>query len=345
MKKEAAYLNIRELSKSFKLHTSLFSHFSNQGQKELVNAVNTVSFSVARGQTFGLVGESGCGKSTLGRMIVGLMQPDNGTISIDGRKIFSKGRTAPPPAGKLQMVFQDPFSSLNPRWKILDIVAEPIRHKARSDKQNLSTEEVSTRVYDLLEEVGLTVEDAQRYPHTFSGGQKQRIAIARALASTPELIVCDEPTSSLDVSIQAQILNLLRRIQRERSLTLVFISHDLAVISHMADYVGVMNQGHMLEIAPAKNLFSTPAHPYTRMLLNLLSPPTSTSTDDTQDVADAGNDEPSDVGCCFRSRCDFALDICAQSSPELKPHAHGSVACWGIEEGRIPDWNNALASK
>ena len=279
--------------------------------RRFVHAVEDVSLEIMAGETFGLVGESGSGKSTLGRIAVGLMTPTAGEIAFEGGGIEDAAR-----AGRLQMIFQDPFASLNPRWRVADIVAEPLRAA-------LGAEQARRRACDLLPLVGLSTGDGSRYPHEFSGGQRQRIAIARAIAGEPAFIVADEPTSALDVSVQAQILNLLRDLQERLGLTLLFITHNLAVIRHMADRVGVMYLGRLVETAPTKQLFDAPRHPYTRMLIEAI--PDAHAPKRTREPI--GGEIPSPIapppGCAFHPRCPLAFERCAREIPELTD----GVAC------------------
>src|SRR5947208_7985872 len=236
-------LELEAVSRDFDVSRPWLNRVLEHEPRRLLRAVDRVSFSVESGETLALVGESGSGKSTVARLIVGLYAPTEGSVHFNGRR--------------MQMIFQDPYASLNPRWRVRDIVAEPIRalHTRR-------------RVDELLVQVGLSPDDGEKYPHEFSGGQRQRISIARALAGEPDFLVCDEPTSALDVSVQAQILNLMADLQSRLGLTYVFISHNLAVVSHIADRVGVMYLGRVVELGPAVRLFASPRHPYTRMLLD-----------------------------------------------------------------------------
>ena len=293
-----------------------------------IRAVQDVTFEVGRAQTFGLVGESGSGKTTVARMVVGLLPPTAGDVRIDGVPL-----AAPRPPAERQrlrrrvhMVFQDPYASLNPRWRIERIVAEPIRAFGLAH----SNEMVTGRVSELLSLVGLHAADRFRFPHEFSGGQRQRVAIARALASSAELIVCDEPTSALDVSVQAQILNLMRDLQERFDLTYLLISHDLAVVRHMADRIGVMYLGRIVEIGGARALFRAPRHPYTRMLLDA-APDLSTRGLPAPDVA---GEIPSPIapppGCAFHPRCPFARERCRREVPAFID----GVACHAVHEGR-----------
>ncbi|HYG86859.1 MAG TPA: ABC transporter ATP-binding protein [Azospirillum sp.] len=256
-------LELRDLSIRFALNSAWLKR-----NRRYVDAVKDVSFAIREGETFGLVGESGSGKSTIARLITGLYRPSGGQVLFDGTNLMGlkRDRDLNPFRRQIQMVFQDPYSSLNPRMRVLDIVAEPIRfHKLAGSRR-----EVEKIVRDLLDHVGLGSRAAEKYPHEFSGGQRQRICIARALATRPRFLICDEPTSALDVSIQAQILNLLKDLQEQLKLTMLFISHDLPVIRQMCDRVGVMRHGRLLEVAPTEELFLNPQHPYTRELLSLM---------------------------------------------------------------------------
>ncbi|MFH1857237.1 MAG: ATP-binding cassette domain-containing protein [Candidatus Omnitrophota bacterium] len=247
-------IEVRNLMKEFQIKKGLFGP-----QLEVVKAVDGVSFSIAKGESFGLVGESGCGKTTTARLILGLLDPDGGEVSIEGIKL--RKQTLPAVRKKMQVVFQDPFSSLNPRWKVENIIAEGIREK-------LSSAEKASKVERLLEMTGMDRKDKTKYPHQFSGGQRQRIGIARALASEPEFIVLDEPVSSLDVSIQAQVLNLLKDLQKELNLTFLFISHDLSVVEYFCDRIAVMRSGRIVEEAGTGVLFENPRDPYTKLLIS-----------------------------------------------------------------------------
>jgi peptide/nickel transport system ATP-binding protein len=279
------------------------------------------------------VGESGCGKSTVARLLVGLYTPSRGRITFDGQDITALGTSGGRAMrSRLQMIFQDPYASLNPRWKVADIIAEPIRvHRLITGKR-----EIIERVEELLRHVGLAAADAEKYPHQFSGGQRQRLSIARALASQPEFLVCDEPTSALDVSVQAQVLNLMREIQRADKLTYLFISHNLAVVHHVSDRVGVMYLGRIVELAPKETLFATPRHPYTRMLLDAIPDIAMTGKSRTPVAGEVPNPLNPPAGCTFNPRCPFANDRCRVERPALIRLEDGAqVACHGVEEGRI----------
>lgn len=300
-----------------------------------VRAVDDVSFAVSQGETLGLVGESGCGKTTIGRCILRAYDPTHGAIyynddsgsRVDLAKL--KGDALAPYRRQLRMIFQDPYSSLNPRMTVLDIVAEPLRIHQIGDAR-----EREELVAELLRKVGLRPEYMRRYPHAFSGGQRQRIGIARALALNPRVVVCDEPVSALDVSVQAQILNLLLDLQEEFKLTYLFISHDLSVVEYLANRVAVMYVGLLVEIAPTQNLFQSPKHPYTEALLSAV-PKTDPKRKPQRiilkgDVADPAN-PPS--GCYFHPRCAYAQERCKAEAPALRPLGSGrQVACHFAEE-------------
>ena len=295
-------LQVRDLKKHFKVG------------RETLKAVDGISFGIGRGETLGLVGESGCGKSTAGRVLTRLYQPSGGEVLYDGKNVHqAKGTEARELNRKVQMIFQDPQASLNPRMVVADIVAEGL------DIHGLAKgEERRERVRELLEVVGLNEDHAGRYPHEFSGGQRQRIGIARALAVDPELIVADEPVSALDVSIQAQVINLLRRLQRERGLTYLFIAHDLSVVKHISDRIGVMYLGSLVELAPSEELYANPMHPYTQALLSAVPVPDPDAEASRERTVLEG-DVPSPIdppsGCRFRTRCPRATDACAEAEP------------------------------
>jgi len=301
--------------------------------KQVLTAVADLSFEIARRETFALVGESGSGKSTVARMVVGLIEPTAGAVTIDGISMSDPrlGAAREKLRRRIQMIFQDPFASLNPRWRVDRIIAEPIRAFGIASDHAV----VGARVGDLLKLVRLDPADGRKYPHEFSGGQRQRIAIARALSADPEFIVCDEPTSALDVSVQAQILNLMRDLQDRLGLTYLFISHNLAVVRHMATRIGVMYLGRLVEVAPARNIFDTPRHPYTRMLLDAVPDLEMAGRQRKPVDGEIPNPIAPPSGCAFHPRCPFANERCRSELPQLAPSGPAAVACHAVEEGRI----------
>ena len=301
--------------------------------RQLLQAVDSVSFAVRKGETLALVGESGCGKSTLARLIVGLYAPSRGSINFDGVEISNPSASAATTSmrRRMQMIFQDPFASLNPRWRVRDIVAEPIFVLKILENTN----QIHGRVAELLTQVGLAPEDGEKYPHEFSGGQRQRISIARALSGRPEFLVCDEPTSALDVSVQAQILNLMTELQARLGLTYLFISHNLAVVSHVADRIGVMYLGRLVEIADAGELFSRPRHPYARMLLDAIPDLEMSGRQRTPVAGEVPNPLSPPSGCAFHPRCPHADDRCKAEKPVLTWRNEAASACHAVEERRI----------
>ena len=321
----------RDLTRVFDVSKPWLNRVLEGEQRTFLKAVSGVSFDIGRKETLALVGESGSGKSTAARMVVGLLRPTSGSVVIDGIDMWAaeRQRDRQQLRRRLQMIFQDPYASLNPRWRVRHIVADPIKaFGLAKDRQ-----EMEYRVGELLRLVGLDPADGTKYPHEFSGGQRQRIAIARALASNPEFIVCDEPTSALDVSVQAQILNLMRDLQDRLELSYLFISHNLAMVRHMAARVAVMYLGRIVEMAPTETLFANPRHPYTRMLIDALP-----------DVAMAGRarriiggEIPNPIdpppGCPFNPRCPHAFEPCRVDMPQLRG-AH-AVACHAVEVERI----------
>ena len=286
--------------------------------RSTVRAVQDVTFKIGRGETLALVGESGCGKTTVAKIVAGLELPTGGRITFGGTR--------------LQMVFQDPYASLNARWRVKDIIAEPIR-RAKLGAGGRST---LATVSSLLEAVGLSAADGERYPHEFSTGQRQRISIARALAAQPELLVLDEPTSSLDVSVQAQILNLLHDLQVERDLAYLFISHDLAAVAYMATEVAIMYLGRIVERAPWSVLVDSPSHPYTRLLLGAIPGVSVSDGATTEAEGEPPNPLAPPPGCAFHPRCPFANARCRAEVPELQLVDRSRIACHGVDEGRLP---------
>ena len=299
--------------------------------RQLLRAVDGVSFEVSKGETLALVGESGCGKSTVARLIVGLYGLSRGRIEFDGVDLAAPGTDAAALRRRMQMIFQDPYASLNPRWHVRDIVAEPIRVLGLA----ASPQAERDRVAQLLRQVGLSPDDGEKYPHEFSGGQRQRISIARALSGDPEFLVCDEPTSALDVSVQAQILNLMTELQERLGLTYLFISHNLAVVSHIADRVGVMYLGRVVELALAERLFAAPRHPYTRMLMDAIPDLQMTGKARTPVAGEVPNPLDPPAGCAFNPRCPHANQRCRAERPRLLGHGAAAVACHAVEERRL----------
>ncbi len=308
---------------------NLVKHFPVENSDDVVQAVDDVSFDIIGGETLGLVGESGCGKSTVGRCILRLHEPTAGEVLFEGKNIIGLPNSEMQALRReMQIIFQDPYASLNPRLSIRSIISEPLKIHGIGSRS-----EQDERVADLLKKVGLDPKYADRYPHEFSGGQRQRIGIARALALNPKLIICDEPVSALDVSVQAQVVNLLQDLQDEFGLTYLFISHGLAVVEHISDRVAVMYLGKIVEICEARELYEMPLHPYTKALLSAIPLPDPTQKRErivlTGDVPTPIN-PPS--GCRFRTRCPLAIDECASVSPELREIATGHfAACIRVE--------------
>ena len=315
-----ALLEVENLKKYFPVKKGILSRTVGE-----VRAVDGVSFTINRGETLGLVGESGCGKTTVGRTILRLIEPTAGRVSFNGKNLLElDGEQLRSLRASLQIIFQDPFSSLDPRMNVGQIIAEPIRNHMKVSKT-----EIRQRVAYLMERVGLHPEQINRYPHEFSGGQRQRIGIARALALNPLAIICDEPVSALDVSIQAQVINLLARLQEEMKLSYLFIAHDLSVVEHISDRVAVMYLGRIVELASDKALYQNPLHPYSRALLSAVPIP---DPEIRPKKILLQGDVPSPMnpptGCTFHTRCPKCMDICSQEIPVFKNMGHEHwVAC------------------
>jgi len=328
-----ALLRVEDVGRDFDVSRPWLDRVIERAPRQLLHAVDGVSFEVRRGETLALVGESGCGKSTLARLIVGLYAPSRGRIAFDGTVISDPANHAQTAAlrRRMQMIFQDPYASLNPRWRVRDVVAEPIRVLGLLS----SDAAIAGRVAELLKQVGLSPDDGDKYPHEFSGGQRQRISIARALSGQPDFLVCDEPTSALDVSVQAQILNLMSDLQAQLGLTYLFISHNLAVVSHVADRIGVMYLGRLVELADAQDLFARPKHPYTRMLLDAVPDLEMSGRQRTPVAGEVPNPLSPPSGCAFHPRCPHADARCVRERPALVRQGSGAAACHAAEERRI----------
>ncbi|MBN8292058.1 ATP-binding cassette domain-containing protein [Rhodobacter sp. NTK016B] len=319
-------LKIDGLTRRFDVSKPWLNRVIEREEKQFLTANADVSFEIARGETFALVGESGSGKSTIAKMVVGLLPPSAGTITFDGQRIDTSAGIPRSLRRRFQMIFQDPFASLNPRWRVGEIIAEPIRTFGLMNPTDARKEAAR-----LLEVVGLSAGDVNKFPHEFSGGQRQRIAIARALSSKPEFIVCDEPTSALDVSVQAQILNLMRDLQDEFGLTYLLISHDLSVVRHMANRIGVLYLGRLVEVAQGKKLFTEPQHPYTRMLLDAV-PDLALSGRRRRPVeGEIPNPISPPPGCAFHPRCPLVHDRCRHEVPQPQPTPIGQAACHALD--------------
>ena len=317
-------VEVKDLKEYFNINTGVFT-------SKPLKAVDGVSFAIRQGETLGLVGESGCGKTTVGRTLLHLYKPTAGEIWFDGKQIVTK-KDILEYRKKTAMVFQDPYSSLNPRMTVSDIIAEPLDvHKMYQNKK-----ERQERILELMAKVGLNSEHANRYAHEFSGGQRQRIGIARALSMNPEFVVCDEPVSALDVSIQAQVINMFDELQEQMGLTYLFIAHDLLVVRHISDRIAVMYLGKMVELADAKEIYDHPLHPYTKSLMSAVPLPDPKKARENKRIALTG-DIPSPLnapsGCPFRTRCPYATAECAEAMPEFKEVSAGHfVACHHMAE-------------
>ena len=324
MSDKKTLVEVKHLKEYFNINTGVFT-------TKPLKAVDDVSFTIKKGETLGLVGESGCGKTTVGRTLLHLYKPTDGEIWFDGKKIETR-KDILEYRQKTAMVFQDPYSSLNPRMTVSDIIAEPLDvHKMYKDKK-----ERQERILDLMAKVGLNSEHANRYAHEFSGGQRQRIGIARALSMNPEFLVCDEPVSALDVSIQAQVINMFDELQDQMGLTYLFIAHDLLVVRHISDRIAVMYLGKMVELADAKEIYDHPLHPYTKSLMSAVPLPDPKKARENKRIVLTG-DIPSPLnapsGCPFRTRCPYATEACAEAMPEFKEVAPGHfVACHHVAE-------------
>ncbi|WID95496.1 ATP-binding cassette domain-containing protein [Bosea vestrisii] len=325
---EKAFVQVRDLKRVFDVSRPWLNRVLENAPKQYLKAVDGVSFDIRKGETFALVGESGSGKSTVARMVVGLLNPSGGTVSIDGVSMSDAKASQERQRlrKRIQMIFQDPYASLNPRWRVGRIIAEPI-HAFGIIQGDAA---IAERVGELLSLVGLHPDDSKKFPHEFSGGQRQRIAIARALASNAEFIVCDEPTSALDVSVQAQILNLMRDLQQKFGLTYLFISHNLAVVRHMATRIGVMYLGRLVEVSDGKQLFAAPRHPYTRMLLDAVPDLAMVGKRHEGVKGEIPNPINPPSGCTFHPRCPLVFDRCRVENP---PVIDG-VACHAVNAGR-----------
>jgi peptide/nickel transport system ATP-binding protein len=327
-------LEVRDVAREFDVSKPWLNRVIEGQPKSILKAVDGVSFTINRGETLSLVGESGCGKSTIARVVCGLYAPSRGAVVFDGVDMAKASTSEQQQLRKrFQMIFQDPYASLNPRWRVGRIIAEPlVSHGIMTDSTA-----IKKRVDELLTQVGLSPQDQEKFPHEFSGGQRQRISIARALSSNPEFLVCDEPTSALDVSVQAQILNLMKDLQREFGLTYLFISHNLAVVSHISTRVGVMYLGRLVEMADTKTIFNRPLHPYTQMLLSAIPDLKMTGKQRTPVAGEVPNPLNPPSGCTFHPRCPFANDRCKSEAPKMIVADDGSmVSCHAVEEKRIP---------
>lgn len=313
-------LEIKELSKSFRIK-NFFGNIKGE-----VKAVDNISFQIGRGETFGLVGESGCGKSTLGRLILQMLQADSGSVYYEGKDLVGMDEAGRKKIrNKLQIIFQDPYSALNPNWNVRELIAEPLIASGASD------EEIEKRIKELLRVLNMNEEDMEKFPYEFSGGQRQRIGIARAVATYPKFIFCDEPVSALDVSVQAQVINMLKDLQEEMELTYLFTAHDLSMVYHISDRIGVMYLGTLVEIGTSEEVFHEPLHPYTQALISAI-PIADPEIGKSKKPEMIKGELPSPMnvpkGCRFCTRCPYAEEICREEAPEMKEVTQGHmVAC------------------
>jgi peptide/nickel transport system ATP-binding protein len=324
-------IKVSNLTRRFDVSKPWLNRIIEREPKQYLRAVDNVTFEINKGETLALVGESGSGKSTIAKMLVGLLRPSEGTVLFDGAPMrMDTSNEMQELRKRFQMIFQSPYASLNPRWKVSDIIAEPISAlNVESDRSK-----IGKRVEELLELVGLSAKDGVKFPHEFSGGQRQRIAIARALSANPEFIVCDEPTSALDVSVQAQILNLMRDLQDELGLTYLFISHDLSVVRHMANRIGVLYLGSLVEVAESKTLFTDPKHPYTKMLLDAVPNLHMIGRQKVEIKGEIPNPINPPSGCTFHPRCPLANARCKTEVPKPTKTSSGYASCHAVEEQR-----------
>jgi len=324
-------LRVSRLKRYFDVSKPLLNRLLEGKPRMILKAVSSIDFEITKGQTFALVGESGCGKSTVANLVVGLHPPTAGKIEFEGVDVatITNRSQLEQLRRRMAMIFQDPYASLNPRWRVSSIVSEPIRAFGLLKGAGA----ISQRTQGLLTQVGLSAADGEKYPHEFSGGQRQRISIARALASEPDFVVCDEPTSALDVSVQAQILNLMKGLQNKFNLTYLFISHDLAVVRHMANHVGVMYLGRLCEVSPVDEIFSDPLHPYTRLLLETIPDVEMTGRKRLPVAGEIPNPIDPPGGCTFHPRCPLVSGHCRNERPELVTLESGrQVACHSLIE-------------
>ena len=308
---EAPLLQVEHLKKYYSMKTGMFSRAKGQ-----VKAVDDISFTLRHGETIGIVGESGCGKSTMGKTILRLIEPTAGKILLEGEDFTAlQGSALKQARRKMKLIFQDPYASLNPRMTVRDIIGEnlDIDHTYPNKKER------DSRIMEVMEQTGLNLDYLDRYPHEFSGGQRQRIGIARAIVLQPRLVICDEPVSALDVSIQAKIINLLKELQNRLGLSYIFISHDLSVVKHISDRVGVMYLGHMMELADKRSLYENPMNPYTQALISAIPKlPGETEREKIPLTGDVPSPANPPSGCCFHTRCPMAKPICSEEIPQLK---------------------------